>query len=255
MMLARLLPGRRRAGRPIATDPAGLQSVTRTHVGRVRTINEDRVFARPERGLWAVADGMGGHSSGDIAAQAIVDALRTLADGHARFDDDTVDATLTGAGRLIHAEAGGSTRVSGSTVVALHIEQGCGTVLWAGDSRAYRVRAGRIEQISRDHSLVQELIDAGALARGLADRHPQAHVVTRALGAMPNVVIERRTIDVERGDLFLLCSDGLTRGHADPALLDYLGGSLDEIADELLGDALTAGGADNISLVLVAVGS
>jgi serine/threonine protein phosphatase PrpC len=228
--------------------------VSRTHVGRVRTINEDRVFDRATRGLWAVADGMGGHSAGDIAAQTIVDALRMLADDPAPFDDDAIDATLRAAGQRIHDDAAGSTQVSGSTIVALHIDGDAATLLWAGDSRAYRVRDRRIEQISRDHSLVQELIDSGSLARDRADRHPQAHVITRALGAMPGVAIEHRAIAVQPGDLYLLCSDGLTRGHDDPALLDYLGAPLDTIADELLGDALAAGGADNISLVLIAVG-
>ncbi len=251
MMLASLLMGWRRNAPP--AEP-GTHSVARTHVGRVRTVNEDRVFDCAPRGLWAVADGMGGHSAGDIAAQAIVDALRALADDPAAFDDDAIEARLLDAGRRIHAEAAGSTRVSGSTIVALHIDEREGTLFWAGDSRAYRVRDRRIEQLSRDHSLVQELVDSGALAAEQAGRHPQAHVITRALGAMPCVAVERRTIDVRPGDLYLLCSDGLTRGHADPALLDYLGEPLGTIADELLGDALTAGGADNISLVLVAIG-
>jgi serine/threonine protein phosphatase PrpC len=255
MNLAALLSGWRRSEQPMTTSETGIRSVTRTHVGRVRTVNEDRVFDCAARGLWAVADGMGGHSAGDIAAQAIVDALRRLADDPAPFDDEAIDATLLDAGRRIHADAAGSTRVSGSTIVALHLDDTAATLFWAGDSRAYRVRNRRIEQLSRDHSLVQELVDSGVLAAEQAGRHPQAHVITRALGAMPGVAIERRSVGVQPGDLYLLCSDGLTRGHSDPALLDYVGEPLDTIADELLGDALTAGGADNISLVLIAVGA
>lgn len=253
MILGRLLPRRQPAGRPVAIDDTGLRSVSRTHVGRVRTINEDRVLDRADRGLWAVADGMGGHCAGDVAAQRIVDALRSLADSATRIDADAIEATLDGVGRRIHDDAGGATQVSGSTIVALHIEQGVGTLFWAGDSRAYRVRSGRIAQLSRDHSVVQELIDAGALSRDLADRHPQAHVVTRALGAMPGVAIERVRVDVTPGDLFLLCSDGLARGDIDPALLGGHDESLAAVADALLANALAAGGTDNISLVLIAL--
>ncbi len=253
MILASLLPSRRRSTAATTIAASRLRSVTRTHVGRVRAINEDRVFDRAARGLWAVADGMGGHAGGDIAAQRIVDSLQTLADRPTRIDDDMIEAALNAAGRRIHTEASGSTRVSGSTVVALHIEQGAGMLLWAGDSRAYRARDGGIEQLSRDHSLVQELVDSGALPRAMADRHPQAHVITRALGAMPGAVIERRAIDVRPGDLFLLCSDGLTRGGADPLLPGPAGDSLDAVADALLANALALGGADNISLVLIAV--
>jgi len=254
MILANLLPGRRRTERSIAKEERRIRSVTRTHVGRVRTVNEDRVFDCAERGLWAVADGMGGHFSGDVAAQRVVDALRTLVDSRPHFDDGMIDAALNRTGRRIHAEAGGSARISGSTIIALHIDRDEGMVFWAGDSRAYRLRAGRIEQLSRDHSLVQELVDAGALAPEQAHRHPQAHVITRALGTAADVAIERRAITVAPGDLYLLCSDGLARGQADPDLLDRLDGPLDTIADRLLDDALTAGGADNISLVLIAVG-
>jgi serine/threonine protein phosphatase PrpC len=254
MTLAGLLSGWRRSERPAATRDAGIRAVARTHLGRIRTINEDRVFDGTSRGLWAVADGMGGHSAGDIAAQAIVDSLRAIVDDPMRFDDASIEAALLDAGLRIHAETAASTRVSGSTIVALHIDGDHGTVFWAGDSRAYRVRGGRIQQLSRDHSLVQDLIDSGALTPALAERHPQAHVITRALGAAASVAIERCAIDVRPGDLLLLCSDGLTRGRREPALLDYLGSTLEVIADELLGDALTAGGADNISFVLIAVG-
>ena len=129
-----------------------------------------------------------------------------------------------------------------------------GTVLWAGDSRAYRLRGGRMERLTRDHSVVQDLIDAGALRPDQADRHPDAHVITRALGTAPHVEIDRRDIDVRDGDLFLLCSDGLSRGCLDGTLSSAMGGSIDDMANRLLARALEAGGNDNISLLLVAVG-
>ena len=260
MNLAGLLSGWRRsavsaaAAAPPAHATAVTQSIARTHVGRVRTINEDRVFASTEHGLWAVADGMGGHFAGDVAAEAIIETLRALVGSPSTPDDDMIETSLIAAGRHIHAGNAGSSRVSGSTIVALHADGDSATLFWAGDSRAYRARDGRLERLSRDHSLVQELVDSGALTPEQADRHPQAHVITRALGAAAEVAIDRRDVTVRPGDLFLLCSDGLTRGHADPALLEYCGRPLATIADELMADALAAGGADNISLVLIAIG-
>ena len=265
MTLAGLLAGWRRpaAPRPIAETPriavvrdadlSTTRSVSRTHVGRVRTVNEDRVFEDSAHGLWAVADGMGGHFAGDVAAEATVQALRTLADGDTPLGGDAIAAALADAGRRIHADAAGSTRVSGSTIVALHIDGAQGSLFWAGDSRAYRARGGRLEQLSRDHSIVQELVDAGALTAAQADRHPQSHVITRALGASSEVEIERCAIVVRPGDVYLLCSDGLTRGNADMAVLDAADRPLGDVADALMTAALARGGADNISLVLIAV--
>ena len=255
MSLAGLPSGSgRRVSSALPADRPAARTAARTHVGRVRTINEDRVFDGGAHGLWAIADGMGGHVAGDIAAEAVVDALRTLADGSASLDGDAIEAALAAAGRRVHGEAAGSTRISGSTVVALHLRGDHGELFWAGDSRAYRARDGRLEQLSRDHSIVQELVDAGVLTPAQADRHPQSHVITRALGTSPDVAIDRRRIAIEPGDLYLLCSDGLTRGSADTALLAYLDRPLAGIADALMADALAAGGADNISLVLIAIG-
>ncbi|NIJ31805.1 PP2C family protein-serine/threonine phosphatase [Sphingomonas oligoaromativorans] len=236
--------------------PAGMRpvSVSRSHVGRVRTINEDRVFDSTAAGLWAIADGMGGHASGDVAAQAVVSALHRLSESAEPLDGSAIEAALIEAGRRVHDGARRRMARSGSTVVALHIDGPHGTVLWAGDSRAYRLRGQRIERLTRDHSLVQDLIDSGALRPEQADHHPDAHVITRALGTAPYVAIDRRDIDVRDGDLFLLCSDGLLRGCLDGTLPATMGGSIRDMADRLLARALEAGGNDNISLLLVGMG-
>ncbi len=230
------------------TRPApsfAVRSVHRTHVGRVRQVNEDRVLDRPDAGLWAVADGMGGHSAGDRAATAAIDALEALA---APVTAQAILDALHGANRSIAAQAGQGG--SGTTIVAAWIEEERLHLFWAGDSRAYRVRDGRATPLTRDHSLVQELVDAGMLTEVEAERHPRANVITRALGIAEAVRIETATTDIGMGDLVLLCSDGLSRS-LDPRdfapMLD-----LDAQADRLLMNALRRDGSDNASLVLIA---
>jgi serine/threonine protein phosphatase PrpC len=231
------------------TVSLSLRSVARTHVGRVRRINEDRLLDRPDRGLWAVADGMGGHSAGDIAAEAVIAALQAVP---ADASDDIVEAALVSANKAIHDRVAGSSQVSGSTVVALHrTGEGRATILWAGDSRGYRLRDGTLVQLTRDHSVVQEMVDAGVLSPDRAETHPQAHVITRALGTSGSVAIDRVRTDVRAGDIYLLCSDGLSREIGDEALARTLALPITQAADTLLADALAAGGTDNISFVLI----
>jgi serine/threonine protein phosphatase PrpC len=259
--MQRLVGWRRTTANAPAVAPAALpagawtvRSVSRSHVGRVRKINEDRVLDCAARGLWAVADGMGGHAAGDVAAEAVVASLKALTDAPAEIDANAIEAVLAYTGRRLHARMVGGTRMSGSTVVALHLRDGAGTLLWVGDSRAYRLRDGVLTRLSHDHSVVQELIDAGALTPEMAERHPKAHVVTRALGATSEVEIDIRSVDVRPGDLYLLCSDGLSRGAGDPDLAGLAARPIEAIADVLLDRALSDGGQDNISLVLIDVG-
>lgn len=244
------------AAAPDARATAGawtVRSVSRSHVGRVRKINEDRLLDCAPRGLWAVADGMGGHAAGDVAAEAVVTALRALTEAPRAIDATAIEAVLAYTGRRLHARtAGGAARMSGSTVVALHLQGSAGTLLWAGDSRAYRLRDGMLARLSHDHSLVQELIDAGALTPEMAERHPKAHVVTRALGAASDIEIDIRAVDVQPGDRYLLCSDGLS-GAGDPDLAGLARHPIETIADALLDRALADGGKDNISLVLIEI--
>jgi serine/threonine protein phosphatase PrpC len=243
---------RHRSPQPTAdyAPPPGLNSVALTHVGRVRRVNEDRVLDCPERGLWAVADGMGGHSAGDVAATIVVRALAGLTSAAAPISADTIEAALQQANRAIGATDTGS-GVSGSTIAGLHIDRDTFHVFWAGDSRVYRYRDGVLTQLSHDHSLVQELVDAQALPAESAASHPRANVITRALGVGPVVELECRTGTLQHGDRFLLCSDGLSGQLSDASMSDLLTSPIDEAARALVEAALAAGGHDNLSVVLV----
>lgn len=228
---------------PIAlVRPVVPRSAARTHVGRVRTVNEDRVLDRPERGLWAVADGMGGLSAGDVAAAQAVATLDSLE----AIDEAALLDALQRANAAILAEGGGR---SGATIVAAHIAGDVATIFWAGDSRAYHVRGTKVRRLTRDHSVVQDLIDAGLLDEDKADGHPRANVVTRALGVQAPVAIDTVQVTLEPGDRVMLCSDGVSRS------LDVhdlgRGGALDDVADRVLAGALERDGTDNASLVLI----
>ena len=226
--------------------PRSIRSVSRTHVGKVRTINEDRVLDRPERGLWAVADGMGGHYSGDVAAQMAIDCLNKVDAPGA----DAILNALQAANAEIFAKFGCEDRRSGTTIVAAQIAGGRLDLFWAGDSRAYRIRDGALQLLTRDHSVVQQMIDAGALSPAAALRHPQANVITRALGAEKMVLVDHLTLPVRSDDIILLCSDGVSRslGHTPPAV-----GSVEFLAQHFLDEALARDGSDNASLVLIAL--
>lgn len=229
------------------------ECVSRTHVGLRRKINEDSVFADPDRGLWAVADGMGGHDAGEIASTMVVDALRCLP---AAADIDALAAQAVDAlgqvnRELINLARSGGQRTIGTTVVGLAVANGSYRCFWAGDSRAYRLRDGEIERVSRDHSLVQNLVDAGMLKPEEAESHENANLITRAVGAAEKIEVEVVRGDARPGDRFLLASDGLTRVVRDDELAAELGrGALAQAADNLIETVLARGAPDNVSLVI-----
>ncbi|WBH15038.1 PP2C family protein-serine/threonine phosphatase [Sphingomonas radiodurans] len=225
-----------------------MRSTARSHVGLVRRINEDRVFDWPDGGLWAVSDGMGGHRGGDLAAQSVIDALRRFHTSGPPDTPDAVLAALAGANRMICARNSQRGEHAGATVVALSIFGTTIHLAWAGDSRCYRIRDRAVQLLTRDHSLVQDLVDAGLFTLEAAAHHPQANVITRALGVDSRCEIECRLVEFEEGDRFLLCSDGLSRSLAEADLLDN---DLQALADDLVAKALQRDGADNISLVLI----
>ena len=245
----------RPARQPEAAGPARFRSTARTHVGG-RALNEDRVLERPDVGLWAVADGMGGHMAGDVASTMVVEALGRVArfgSGYAYLND--VAAQLQAVNRqLLEGSGGGGGRpgLMGSTVVALLAHEGYYACVWAGDSRAYLLRDGRLTRLTHDHSLVQEMVDSGALTADQARSHPRANVITRAVGVADPLLLEKRHAPIDAGDIFLLCSDGLTGTMRDEEIEErLLRGDLDQAADDLLGLALGRGARDNVSLVLV----
>lgn len=226
-----------------------MRSTARSHVGAVRRINEDRVFDWAEGGLWAVIDGMGGHRGGDVAAQSVIDALRAL-QNVSLPQPALVLAALAEANRAIFSRNADYGEQAGATVVAMSVYGTAVHIAWAGDSRCYRIRGTSVQLLTRDHSVVQELVDANLLTAEAAARHPQANVVTRALGVERSCEPECRLVEFRAGDRFLLCSDGLSRSLEDA---DLIGGSIDALSDALVAKAMDRDGADNISLVLVEV--
>jgi serine/threonine protein phosphatase PrpC len=231
------------------------ECVSRTDVGLRRKVNEDSILVRTERGLWAVADGMGGHEAGDVASAMVAEALQRLpiVYGLEQLVDAAIEELRQVNRQLIElARSGGHQRTIGTTVVALAIADGHFHCFWAGDSRAYRVRDGAITRLTRDHSLVQDLIDAGMIDEAAAEGHPNANVITRAVGASDHLHVETVTGDVRSGDLFLLASDGLTRLANDHELLvGLLGEDLEANAERLLDMALDRDAPDNVSLILL----
>lgn len=233
------------------------ECASRTDVGLRRKVNEDSMIVRTECGLWAVADGMGGHEAGEVASGKIRDALLHLPSAEGL--DALVEGAIAALARvnqelLALAGSANAERTIGSTVVGLAIADGQYRCFWAGDSRAYRVRGREIEQLTRDHSLVQSLVDAGMLEPDQAADHPNASVITRAVGVAEGLTIETASGDVQPGDQFLLASDGLTRVVDDEELAaDLASNGPEEAADKLVETVLARGAPDNVTLIIVKV--
>jgi serine/threonine protein phosphatase PrpC len=233
------------------------ECVSRTDVGLKRKINEDAVLVRTDRGLWAVADGMGGHEAGEVASAQVTEALLHLPIVY--HIDEIVESSIEALGRVNHelirlARSDHTPRTIGSTVVGLAIRGGEYRCFWAGDSRAYRVHDGKIAQISRDHSLVQELVAAGMLDPAEAEGHPDSNVITRAVGVSENLRIDTVGGPAESGDIFIIGSDGLTRLVDPDELLEQVTTyPTDVAADALLQMVLDRGAPDNVSFVVIRV--
>ena len=227
---------------------SGTRSVARSHVGLVRAINEDRVFDCAERGVWAVADGMGGHVGGDLAAQAVIDRLRALVATDRAIHFADMLATLGQANGDIRQRNDRLRIGAGATVVAAMIEDNIAHIAWAGDSRAYRLRRDGFDLLTHDHSVVQELVDAGLLAAERADNHPQSHVVTRALGIDDDPRLQTTSVRLSPGDRLLLCSDGLSRSLTAADISDD---AIETLACRMLANALARDGSDNVSLIIL----
>lgn len=230
------------------------ESAEQSHRGNRRSNNEDSVLSRPDVALWAVADGMGGHLAGDVASQAITDALGRLAiKGQLSDDVDAVEDTLFSVNDelRLHAQTQCQGGTVGSTVVTLLTGEDVGVVLWAGDSRLYRRRHGRLEQITRDHNPVSDLLDSGVVSEADA-LAADTNIITRAVGGQASLNLDVAVFDVDSKDTLLLCSDGLYREIDEETLLQALSGEeLDGVAEELLDQCLAGAARDNVSLVLV----
>jgi serine/threonine protein phosphatase Stp1 len=229
-----------------------IRSSAATHPGAVRPRNEDQVVARPDLGLWAVADGAGGHGAGDVASSAIAAALEAIPPG-------LTAAEMLAQVRLrlaaVHAElrvralARGPGGIIASTVVVVLLRGGHFAALWAGDSRLYLLREGALRRVTRDHSAVQEMVDAGILAAEDAESHPNANVITRAVGQEGEVVLDKVAERLQPGDCFLLCSDGLFKDLPEAQLGAMLAAGVE--APGFVEAAVRAGARDNVSAVVV----
>jgi serine/threonine protein phosphatase PrpC len=219
--------------------------------GRKRRRNEDAYVVQPP--LFAVADGMGGAQAGEIASKLAKAALEDTDPG-ALSGPERVISLIQEANRRVHERSNVDPATSGmgTTMTVALVEGSAVTIGHVGDSRAYLVRGGRLEQLTEDHSLVNELLKSGKLSPEEAETHPQRSVITRAVGTDPDVDVDSFTIDVENGDVFVICSDGLTDMVGDRDILGMIErnrGDLDRAARELVGAANRGGGEDNITIV------
>jgi serine/threonine protein phosphatase PrpC len=224
-----------------------------TDVGAVRQINEDSYSALPERGIWAVADGMGGHAHGDWASTQIAQALDAI---EPRDDFETlVDAAaqaIHSANAVVCAEASSKDQRMGSTVVALVIRNRRFGVLWAGDSRIYLVRGGQLLQMTRDHTMVQDMVDRGLISEDEAHGHPMGHVLARAVGVEQTLQLDAVVDDVHPGDTFLLCSDGVYGMVPDAELLEIIMQTeVDRLPEVLIARCLERNAPDNVTAIVV----
>ena len=228
------------------------QIVKATDTGRKRRHNEDAYVCEPP--LFAIADGMGGAQAGEVASRLAAEALegRTLEPGRAQ---EQVVELIQEANRRIFERAGSDPSLAGmGTTLTLAVVEGASLAIGhVGDSRAYLIREGTLEQLTEDHSLVAELTRAGKLSEEEAESHPQRSVITRALGTDPDVDVDAFTVETREGDVFLLCSDGLTSMVEDEAILQTVAKrrrNLERAARDLVKAANRSGGEDNITLLL-----
>jgi len=288
------LPPAGRPGRSVPPDAVTIPPLSTgaaSHPGQVRSHNEDGVLARPEAGLWAVTDGMGGHYGGAEAAAAVIAALsapgavpagggleaaldtgdgaleraldtgdgaleRALDTGDGALERalDAVAAAIEGAGRAIAARAAEVPgAVIGATVVALVVRHGRWGCLWAGDSRVYRLHHGALAQLTRDHTEANDLLDAGVISAAEAASWPRANVISRAVGVSAPLVLDRVTGALDPGDVFVLCSDGLTKHVTDDEIAAAVRAHGAEAATAALIELTLARGArDNVTVAVVA---
>jgi PPM family protein phosphatase len=224
-----------------------------SHPGRRRRRNEDAWVCHPP--LFAVADGMGGARGGEIASRVAATALGEDVDGSG---EARVVALIQEANRQVYERAREDSDASGmgTTITVALFESGIVSIGHVGDSRAYLIRDRKVDQLTEDHSLVAELVRTGRLSPEEAETHPQRSVITRALGTDPDVDVDVFSVEAKPGDLFLICSDGLTSMVDDAAILDTVElqrDDLDDVARELIAAANRSGGEDNITVVFFEV--
>jgi serine/threonine protein phosphatase PrpC len=230
-------------------------SASSSHVGKVRKLNEDAVLDYPQIGLWAVADGVGGASAGDWASAVTTQVLSPMAQPvtASGFLAEVCDRLRVVNTTLREQAKEAEQRAIATTIVVLLFFQQHFACVWAGDSRLYLMRDGQVRQVSRDHSEVQELVDRGIIRAAEARGHPRGNVVTRAVGAHETLDLETVHERLYENDVFLLCSDGLTKIVDDDEIALMLDRPVDRAVEALMQTALDRGAPDNVSIVAVKV--
>lgn len=235
------------------------QSFGLSVVGLRRKLNEDAILLRGDAGLWAIADGMGGHSAGDVASQALVEALAKIppVDDLEHYSEQVASSLQLVNRQLLElAEKRGSAGIIGSTIVVLLITGKQFGYLWAGDSRLYRYRQGELKQLTLDHSLYNEAISQGVYPQDGSLEEGRGNVITRAVGADPQLQLDWGQGEICPGDLFILSSDGLDKELSRDDIAGFCNdGTVESITRSLINEAELRGGRDNISVIAVKVGA
>ncbi len=234
-------------------SPYSFDSTGNTDVGCVRKRNEDNILLLPDQGLWVVADGAGGHSDGHVASQLIVDNLKAFK------KTDRIGSDVNHLYKILNntnnklLELAQSNQIIGSTVSAFLSDGDIAVILWAGDSPLYRLRQNQLTQVIEDHNRVEEFLRQG-FSQEECEKIPQSQQLTHALGAASPLVVETKILNLREGDLFLICSDGLTKELNNTEISEVLSSntSIEEKQKELISKTLSKGARDNTSVIIIA---
>jgi len=231
------------------------QSAARTDTGCVRKVNEDALMSNQENAHWTVADGMGGHNAGDVASQEICKAMEKLeqSDDFPAFIDN-IELSLQSVNRMLVEMAEKENGLIGSTVVGMAFNKEHVVSYWAGDSRAYRLRNSKLEPITTDHTVVQEMLEANQIRPEDVSSHPEKNIITRAVGSDYKLQLDFTIDKVAHNDVYIVCSDGVEKEVSDSELEDLMNqshASLDSCVNAIVDLVLERGARDNVSVVLI----
>ena len=226
-----------------------------THTGHVRSKNEDSILVNTDENVWIVADGMGGHHAGDFASQTITNNL-SLFKQHDSLDDSILllEENILNSNSIIRKKSYklGRNATIGSTVVCVYVWQNFLFTFWAGDSRLYRFRQGKLQRLTEDHSYVEELVRMGKIEARDAEEHPAANVVLKAVGIDDHLCMDFEYFELEDGDIYIICSDGLYKDLDEENIAPIIEShteDMNELSEALLASSLDAGGTDNTSII------
>ncbi|WDE13879.1 PP2C family protein-serine/threonine phosphatase [Thalassomonas haliotis] len=231
-------------------------SHAQTHRGTVRKINEDAFLELPSLGIWVVADGMGGHAAGDVASQLVIDTIQSAVETVPveQMSCELLTQALQEANDKLQLMSTNefSGKVAGSTVVILWIREDRYHLLWVGDSRGYLLRDEHFIQVTKDHSQVNDMVDEGLLRAEEAEHHPLANVITRAVGVDAKLEVDIKSGELQSGDVFLLCSDGLNKEVSDFEIEHtLLSGNIIDAGMALMHASLVRNARDNVTCILI----